>query len=328
VRSPHEFKKGHIPGAHNIPLFDDDERAEIGTLYKQQGKDTAILRGLELVGPRMKSLVIAAGNLCGADRKVRVHCWRGGMRSGSLAWLLNTAGFEAQVLQGGYKAYRRLIHERLESGTIRPIVLGGMTGSGKSEVLRKIAEQGEQVVDLEALAHHKGSAFGALGQEEQPSNEQFENDLFAKLGQFDLSRPIWMEDESRNIGKVVLYPALAQLIREAPVLVLNVSQEERVKRLMVEYGDFDPQLLKECCAKIEKRLGSQNYAAACQLIDSGNIHEATRLLLHYYDKSYMYGIKIRDPLKISHCNSDALFDDAEVARIIRLGNDFAAQFHS
>ena len=195
VRSPSEFLKGHIPGAFNIALFDDEERRKVGTLYKNSGKESSVLLGLDLVGPKMSGFVKAASRIA-LEREVLLHCWRGGMRSSGMAWLFETAGFKVSVLEGGYKAYRRFIRRKLEEN-IKLVVLGGKTGSGKSDILDHLAQSGEQVIDLEGIAHHKGSAFGAFGQESQPTTGHFENNLYHELNKFDLNLPVWVEDESR-----------------------------------------------------------------------------------------------------------------------------------
>jgi len=194
VRTPGEYAQGHIPGAVSFPLFTNEERAEVGTLYKQESPQVAMERGLELVGPKMAGFVRRARELAGG-RDVIVHCWRGGKRSGSMGWLLSTAGMRVQTLEGGYKAWRRYILERLENPPWRFIILSGKTGSGKTDILQELKSLGAQVVDLEALACHRGSAFGALGQPEQPSAEHFANRLFDALSQLDpgcCNLPSWL----------------------------------------------------------------------------------------------------------------------------------------
>src|SRR5674476_280012 len=175
VRSPSEFKSGHMPGAVNIPLFDDGERAAVGTKFKKEGRLPAILEGLKYTGPEMSSKLENALKIA-KNGKLLVHCWRGGMRSEAMAWLFSLGDIKAEVLDGGYKSYRHHILESL-SGKRNMIVLGGMTGSSKTHILKYLKTTGQQIVDLEGLANHKGSAFGALGQPAQPSTEQFANIL-------------------------------------------------------------------------------------------------------------------------------------------------------
>jgi len=226
VRSPAEYEKGHIPGAVNIPVFDNDERAEVGTMYKQVGRDKAIRLGLEIVEPKLAGFVKKVKNSPpptppkGVESQrskspqypiketldktvsphrgdgrgaVLIHCWRGGMRSERFAGLLEQAGFEVYILERGYKAYRNFFLASFEQkfppfwGTEGGLlILGGMTGSGKTEVLQYLVRSGHQVLNLEEIANHKGSAFGHLGQELQPTTEQFHNDLSVVWHKFDL----------------------------------------------------------------------------------------------------------------------------------------------
>ncbi|RPI68717.1 MAG: tRNA 2-selenouridine(34) synthase MnmH, partial [Ignavibacteriae bacterium] len=167
VRSPGEYDHGHIPGAVNIPLFTDHERAVVGTSYKQDSPEAAMDVALKIVGPKLYGYVEQV-RLSTDDKRLTLYCWRGGMRSSSMAWLFRTVGYDVDVLPGGYKAYRRRVHEVLEYPW-NFAVIGGRTGSGKTKVLKILHDAGEQVLDLEAIAHHKGSAFGALNQPPQPT---------------------------------------------------------------------------------------------------------------------------------------------------------------
>ncbi len=220
VRSPAEFGQGHIPGAVNIPLFDNDERALVGTAYKNQGRLTALDLGLDLTGPKMSSLVRQARQIA-AEGQVLLYCWRGGMRSSSMAWLFETAGLHSKILNGGYKAYRNFIRVNLVTDK-KFIILGGMTGSGKTLWLKQLAQAGEPVVDLEALAVHRGSVFGAIGLGTQPSNEQFENDLFHHLQAFKPDSLIWLEDESRQIGTVFLPETFYLAMVSSPLIQISI----------------------------------------------------------------------------------------------------------
>lgn len=288
VRSPKEFAQGHIPGAFSIPLFSDEERAMVGITYTREGNKDAILKGLEIVGPKLADYVRQASKLAQGG-EVLVHCWRGGMRSEAMAWLLNFSGIEVSLLDGGYKAYRRYIRQSFESGP--PVkVLGGMTGSGKTEMLRNMKADGEQVIDLEALAHHKGSAFGALGEEPQPTTEQFENDLAAEWLSMDPGRPVWVEDESLNIGKVIIPDVLFQRMREAEFHFLDVPFETRVGRLMEEYGRFEKEALLELISKISRRMGGDQAKWAADSLKEGNLKKAVEIVLGYYDRTYHYSL--------------------------------------
>lgn len=297
VRSPGEFTHAHIPGAVNIPLFDNDERAQVGTRYKQAGKDHAVLMGLEFVGPKLADFVKQAKKLNPQNREVLVHCWRGGMRSGSFAWLLDTAGLTASILSGGYKAYRNLVLDSFAEPR-NLIILGGKTGSGKTDILKELARQGEQIVDLEGLAHHKGSTYGAIGQLPQPATEQFENVLFSGFKSLDSTRRIWLEDESRSIGSCFIPMSLWQQMRLAPVAFVDVPKEIRVTRLVAEYTGIDHTLLVEATERIQKRLGGKVTKEALDALVRHDYATVADLTLDYYDKAYLHGLSQREPIRV------------------------------
>ena len=284
VRSPAEYAAGHIPGAYSFPLFDNHERAQVGTTYKQIGSYEALLVGLELVGPKMRHLVEQAYELA-PDKEVLVHCWRGGMRSESVAWLLNTAGITAHTLVGGYKAYRNYAIDGFREAP-NLIVLGGATGSGKTAILHALRAMGEQIVDLEALAHHRGSVFGGIGQGEQPTTEQFQNDLHQVWHQLDHSSRIWIEDESFSIGSAKLPLELWETMKDRPLVGIDVPQAERVRRLVDEYGMLDTTELERAILTIQKRLGGQRTQRALDDLSKGRLADVAQALLTYYDKSY------------------------------------------
>ncbi|MES2560240.1 MAG: tRNA 2-selenouridine(34) synthase MnmH, partial [Bacteroidota bacterium] len=234
VRSPAEFAYAHIPGASSFPIFDDAQRKEIGTTYKQVSREDAIKIGLKHFGPNMLAFVEQAETILKKckqeDKKLLVHCWRGGMRSGAMAWLLSFYGFDVYLLEGGYKHYRQWVLQQLDL-PFRLMALGGFTGSGKTEVLHQLAKQGKKVIDLEKIASHKGSAFGSLGMDEQPSQEHFENELAFALqpfyqinsdGSFHQEQPIWIENESRRIGLINLTELFYNSMQEAPLWALDI----------------------------------------------------------------------------------------------------------
>ena len=297
VRSPGEFARGHIPGAVNMPLFDDEERAMVGTLYKQAGRDAAVLEGLRIVGPKLSSIVERATELA-PDRRIAVHCWRGGERSGSMAWLLDKAGFqEVFTLKGGYKAFRNHVLASFTK-SFDLLVLGGYTGTGKTETLQHLKALGEQVIDLEALAHHKGSSFGALGEAPQPTSEHFENLIWAELMRVSPDKPLWVEDESLMVGRAKIPEAFFAQLRDAPLLFAEMPIEERSDRLVVDYGRFPKQMLAEATKRIEKRLGPQHCKAALEALEAGDLYQVARITLGYYDKAYLRGTEGRDPKKV------------------------------
>lgn len=290
TRSPKEFEKGHIPGAVSFPLFDNDERAVVGTLYKQQGQEAAVERGLEYVGPKMAEFVRQAKRLCAAQTEstpLVVHCWRGGMRSGSVSWLLETAGLDVVKIEGGYKEYRAWA--RADFSQVPHLrILGGMTGVGKTQIIKSMRDMGAQVVDLEGRAGHLGSAFGNLERTPQPTSEQFSNDCHRDLIAFDYSRPIWMENESRTIGKVHQPQELFDALRVAPVWAVVRSEAERVDELCRVYGEADTEALKQAFVRIREKLGGLQMQAALDALDAGDLRTAAGIGLAYYDKLYQH----------------------------------------
>lgn len=313
VRTPAEFAHGHIPGAINIPLFSNEERAVVGTLYKQQGKQPAILKGLEFVGPRMAEIAATASSHA-AGNTLYIHCWRGGMRSGSVAWLMEAYGLKVYTLKGGYKSFRHFALGQF-SRPLQLMVLGGKTGSGKTDILAQLKQCGEQVIDLEKLACHKGSAFGALGEVTPPTQEQFENELAMALFLTDPLKRTWLEDESRLIGKKVIPNGLWEQMRDAPVSYIELPPEERVHYLVREYGKFPLQLLKESIERISRRLGPQHAKQALLSLDAGDLRATCEICLKYYDKSYNYGIEQRQPGQVKAFAFDKL-DPASIAKAL------------
>jgi len=288
VRSPSEFNAGHIPGAVNIPIFSDEARAAVGTKYKKEGRIPAIVEGLRQSGPEM-AMKLSQALALSRDSQLLVHCWRGGMRSESMAWLFSLADLNVCVLEGGYKSYRTHLLDFLAQKR-KLIVLGGMTGSSKTHIIRCLKSHGEQVADLEGIANHKGSAFGSLGQPPQPSTEQFANLLFEEWRNFDPQKPVWVEDESRNIGSVFLPDSFYFNMQDTHAIILMMEVKTRLPRLMQEYSVYPPDLLKASVLKISKRLGGDNTRDALSAIDNGDIAKAIEISLFYYDKAYMFGL--------------------------------------
>jgi len=312
VRTPAEFAQGHIPGAINIPIFSNNERAEVGTLYKQVSRNEAMLKAFDIVGPKMSGFVRQASNLSYRDKLV-VHCWRGGMRSASMAWLFRTAGLPAETVSGGYKGFRRYAASILGQNW-KFKVITSCTGSGKTELLLKLKELGEQVVDLEGLANHKGSVFGGLGHAPQPTTEQFENNLFWVMKDFDISHTVWVEDESMCIGHVFIPQSFYNRMHFSPLVKIDLALSERIDRLVGEYAQFQTDELAHAISKITKRLGGNNAKSAVQAIEEGDFHEATRILLWYYDKAYNRSIDERQNLveyekSYDHFNAEVIAND-------------------
>ncbi|WP_430809840.1 MULTISPECIES: tRNA 2-selenouridine(34) synthase MnmH [unclassified Carboxylicivirga] len=292
VRSPGEYEKGHIPTAINIPLFSNEERAHVGTVYKQESQAAAIDLGYTYVNPKLQWFIDEAGRAA-PDKNIVIHCWRGGMRSHAFAQHLKDNRFkQVYVIEKGYKAYRHEAQNNFDKGQL--VILGGYTGSGKTHILHCLQEAGHQVLDLEGLAAHKGSAFGNIGMPAQPTTEQFENDLYWQWRQFDFQRPIWLEDESPNIGDVNIPMHLFQKMRQSPLLFIEISKEERARLLVKDYVLGDKDKLANAIQRIAKRLGYDKAQQALRLLDENNYYEVAMLTLGYYDKYYKRGIEKRE----------------------------------
>lgn len=289
VRSPGEYSHAHLPFARSLPLFTDKERAIVGTIYKQQGKDAAVVQGLSLVGPKLASFAETALN---EPEEVKIYCFRGGMRSQSMAWLFELVGKKVILLSGGYKAFRKFVLEQLEKPW-QFQVLGGLTGSGKTVELEALSQRGEQILNLEKLASHRGSAFGFIGQSPQPSNEAFENAIAMELLKLNPHLPVWIEDESRMIGTCKVPDLLFSQMQTSQLHFLEKSFDERVSHLVTEYGAFPKQSLIEATERIAKRLGSKKTHEAIQAISNDQLETACKLLLEYYDAAYLYNMKKR-----------------------------------
>jgi tRNA 2-selenouridine synthase len=302
VRSPSEFDAGHIPGAFNIPLFDNKEREVVGIKFKKEGRFNAILKGLELSGPTMFLKLDQALKLA-KNNKLLVHCWRGGMRSEAMAWLFSLGDIETEILDGGYKSYRRHILEKLGEKR-KYIILGGLTGSGKTEILRNMKDFGHQVIDLEEIACHKGSAFGSLGQLSQPTSEHFANLLFAALESTDKDKTVWLEDESKNIGTVFMPDQFYHNMLDSPVVAIIMDVQTRLPRLLKEYSEYPKEELKASILKISKRLGRESTKESMDWIESGNFAKAIEITLNYYDKTYMFGLKRRKESNLHYFHTD------------------------
>lgn len=307
VRSPGEFRQGHMPGAVNLPLFSDEERAVVGTLYKRQGRNEAVFTGLGLVGPKMELLARKASEIAGPEQEVCLYCSRGGMRSRSMGWLFSQAGVRAHLLQGGYKTFRRhvlaFIEEICAADSLRLIALGGRTGSGKTEVLRLMASRGAQVIDLEGMARHRGSAFGGLPNTAQPTCEHFSNLLALALARCDQELPVWVEDESENIGTVNLPAPFYRKLRASALALLETPDSQRLERVLKDYGDMPRVEMGEALDRISKRLGGLEHKKARELLAAGDLRSLAALLLGYYDRAYDKQLHKRSPEAVVRAES-------------------------
>lgn len=293
VRSPSEFQHAHIPGALLLPLFTDEERKIVGTTYKQKSREDAIKIGLDFFGPNMKQILLQAESVLNKynTKTILVHCWRGGMRSAAIAWLLDLYGFQVYTLQGGYKAYRNWVLQQFNKQYALQI-LGGYTGSSKTETLQAIQKQGSVVVDLENLANHKGSAFGSLGMPNQPSTEMFENKLAMALRQAEQNlletnqNCIWLESESQRIGSINIPTPFFLQMKAAPYIFLDIPFDKRLAFIGTHYGNFEKIELINAVLRIKKRLGGLETKTAINFLLEDNITACFEVLLKYYDKYY------------------------------------------
>jgi len=314
VRSPGEYSRGHIPGAVNIPLFSDEERAKVGTVYAKQSQEQAVKLGMLLVQPKLGSFIEEARKTA-PGLHAAVHCWRGGMRSQAFAHHLSENGFsEVLLIKGGYKSYRSLIFD-LFNQTVPLRIIGGYTGSGKTDIIHHLEKSGEQVIDLEALACHRGSAFGGIGQPLQPTTEQFENNLFELWRNFNFSKIIWLEDESQNIGKVNIPSPIFSRMKQSVLYFVKVPKEQRIERLVSEYAQLDPLALAYSINQINRRLGGDTVQLALKNLESGNFHKVASLVLHYYDKWYLKSLENHVPEQV-HTIETHIFNPETIANTI------------
>jgi tRNA 2-selenouridine synthase len=315
VRSPSEFSQARYPGAYSLPLFTDEERRVVGTAYKQESKEKAIKIGLDYFGPKMRAMVEEVEELTkNSNKKILVHCWRGGMRSGGVAWLLDLYGFEVYQLTGGYKAYRNWVIAQFEKAYDFKIVSGN-TGSGKTYLLHSLENKGCQIVDLEGLANHKGSALGGINQPPQPSQEMFENLFAEQLAKKNIEMPILLEDESQRIGNVNIPNIIWQKMKESELGYLQIPFDERLKFLIKEYGNLPKEELKNAILRIQKRLGGLETKNTLRHLEEDDFSGCFGILLRYYDKWYEKGLNAKEKGKIFRLEGKSV-DQEENAKIL------------
>jgi tRNA 2-selenouridine synthase len=293
ARSPAEYADDHLPGAVNWPVLDDDERRAVGTEYKQVSAFDARKHGAAMVARRVAEIVERHVADRPREWQPLVYCWRGGQRSGTLAWFLGQIGFRVQVLQGGYKAFREQVREQLKVLPARLdfTVVAGRTGSGKTRLLQALADEGAQVLDLEGLARHRGSVLGGLEHEPQPTQKAFDTAVWHALQRFDAARPVFVESESRKIGALAVPDALlARMRQDSRVVMVEMPDAARVQLLLEEYGFFATQLERFCAhldTLVELR-GRQRVAHWQSLARSGCWVEVFGALMReHYDPLYL-----------------------------------------
>ncbi len=292
TRSEGEYAHAHIPGAKNLPLLNNEERAKVGTCYKQKGREEAVLLGFDLVGHKFGDYIRKAKEITSSE--IIIYCWRGGLRSNTMAWLLEKAGMKVYVLEGGYKTFRHWALNEFEK-PLELFVLGGKTGSGKTDVLHEMKKLNEQVIDMEALAHHRGSSFGALGQPEQPTTEQFENLFALELLDIDRTKTLWLENESSKIGTVKIPDGIYYKMRSSNVVAIEVPLEYRVENIIRDYAAFPEEKLAEATKRIEKKLGNKRMNEALTYLSEKDFSNWIKILLEYYDKTYLFSTLQRSP---------------------------------
>ncbi len=299
VRSPAEYQQAHILQAFTLPLFTNEQRTLVGTAYKQESREKAIRIGLTYFGPELNNHITKVEEILAAkklkkDTPLFIYCWRGGMRSAGLSWLLDLYGFKVFTIIGGYKSYRNWVIKQLNK-SYNLQLLGGYTGSAKTDILHDYAAKNLPVIDLEGLACHKGSAFGSIGMPPQPSYEMFENllaeNLFATVEKFG-NTPIWIEDESQRIGNINIPKPLWLQMRKSPLIFLNKPFEHRLDYIVANYGKLEAEKLMNAIVRIQKRLGGLETKNAINFLMEGNIKACFSILLAYYDKHYKKSMEL------------------------------------
>jgi len=291
VRSPSEFAEDHVPGAISLPVLSDAERAEVGTTYVQISRFTARRMGAALIARNVaRHLETALADRDGAWRPL-VYCWRGGQRSGAMATILSQVGWRTAVLAGGYRTYRRYVSARLYDAAppLRLVLIEGRTGSGKSEVLGRLAQRGVQALDLEGLAEHRGSVFGALPGRPQPSQKLFESRLVAALDGLDLAQPIVAEAEASKIGELMTPPAIWKAMAEAPRVTLAAPAAARAAYLAAAYAHLarDPDAFEAALGRLPNWPGRERVAAWRAMLTAGDLEGlALELIERHYDPAY------------------------------------------
>ena len=323
-RSEKEYNHAHIPGAINLPLLNNEHRNLVGLEYKLHGKSAAVTLGFELAGPLFHSFIKRVKELT-PKREIMIYCWRGGMRSSIMTWILSLAGYKVYMLRGGYKVFRKLVLEQFGK-QIKIKIIGGNTGSGKTEIIKELKNQHQQVIDLEGMANHKGSAFGHLGEKPQPSTEHFENLLAMQLLSFSENRIVWVEGESRTIGSIKIPDAFFDQLHRADLIELICSYELRKSRILEEYWKFSKKELAICTSKLAKKLGNLKLNEALAALEDERQDDWVEIMLEYYDKNYSYSmLERKSELRIPVVREDHHTTKDIAKRLINLNGIPAAK---
>jgi len=308
VRSPDEYYKGHMPNSINIPIFNNEERSIIGTKYKLSGREIAVREGFRIIENKIDKLIkefilirnkflISTKYKYSFDKKIKIYCARGGMRSQSMYWLLEKFNYPCVTLNGGYKTYRNWVLNSFDDKH-EIIVIGGKTGTRKTKILNKLKSLNYQIIDFESHANHRGSSFGGLGMKEQPTNEQYENLIAEDLNKFNKKNFIFVEAESPNIGKNRIPNAFYKQMKNSKRIEIKRDERMRIKELINTYSKYQKNDLKESVLKISKRLGPQRTKSAIDSIDNENWENVCKSVLDYYDRCYEHELKDKEDVKI------------------------------
>ncbi len=312
TRSPAEFEKGHIVNAVNIPLLDNDQRAVVGTIYKQRGQEKAIKKALELAGPNFVNIYESLLKLQrkNKDREIIIYCARGGMRSGAVHSFMSSLKIESKRLIGGYKTYRNIVLDYIERKIpdVKFIILNGYTGSGKTTVLKKMQAQNLPVIDLEGIAMHMGSAFGSIPYNGiRTTQQQFENRLATSLMNLKGAKTIFLEGESKRIGWVNLNKNFYEKMTNSDMVIIKRSENYRIRKILEDY-DINDIEFKNSLERITKKLGGERYKQISEMLENHEDEAVIReLLINYYDKLYTHSIsKNKNVIKEIESDDDDL----------------------